>query len=746
MREYVNIRNEHGEANFIEYPLDFLLKRIADEKQKNIWSDILKGVRHNDKKEYQSAFNVFNGIKDKIKEDKLLYFFVQKEQLFAYVFAKQVNVENTIKLYDKLIKVYTGSGDYDIKLQLAQTMIDKDFVVFKQQGGDEECLRIENSIIGKYQNVDDENFQVIVAKTMWNKACGLERLKRHDEANAVLEDIKLKYSGAASVSLQIQAAKAVISRSLNFALINSKEELSREEKKEIDKNIHILSVLIENYRGAKSVMLSIEVICAMIYKGLYLYKIDKITEAANTYCEAIRENAYVFSINKRVKDTRVNELYRMLKDETLKAINAFANDNEDILDELRRQIENNRVVPFVGAGLSAFLDYPTWEKFLADIYDAKLTHFGSNDFQNFKCEDKAEYLNNHRGYAGFIRDIEHTFSDARLKYYISKYKYIFDYAAVSPLPYLFKDMVITTNFDNVLETIYAENGVNLQTYTPVEKDGLTRAIQSGSEEGCTVYKMHGTINTPESIILTKSDYDEFYSKDSRLTKTLEVFIKGKNLLFLGCSLKEDRIMNLLESFFEKGIYHYAIFPANADKTAETFRDLGNRGILAILFPDGCFECIFFILEKILEDVEFRRTRASLEWVSKYYGVDTSELLEMIEKKREPIDPRTVSENRLDALVEQAKDMQEKVKIAQEELERILVKGSDKRRLVEVTMSCTKSVRKVSINDKILSPEYKTPLEKSIVDAFLAAKDKADNIAVEKMENATNGLELPDGAL
>jgi DNA-binding protein YbaB len=294
------------------------------------------------------------------------------------------------------------------------------------------------------------------------------------------------------------------------------------------------------------------------------------------------------------------------------------------------------------------------------------------------------------------------------------------------------------------------NKKKVQLCLPNDREKLSRTIQSGGHGDCILCKLHGTIDTPESIVLTKSDYDKVYSEDAPLTKTLEICMKGKNLLFLGCSLKEDRTMDFLKSVYEKGIYHYAVFPSKEDKIGETSRYLGNKSILSILFPEGCFECVAVILETINDLVEYERSKEAVVRISKYYGIDVSDIMKMIDKKRKPVDMNDIADQAkgektidINKLIEQAKDMQEKVSIAQEELENRFVQGTDEDKLIEVEMSCTKSIKKITIDETLLSPGQKQNLENQMVEAFMDAKDKADEIAVSAMEEATGGLVLPN---
>ncbi|MCL2439803.1 MAG: YbaB/EbfC family nucleoid-associated protein [Alphaproteobacteria bacterium] len=97
---------------------------------------------------------------------------------------------------------------------------------------------------------------------------------------------------------------------------------------------------------------------------------------------------------------------------------------------------------------------------------------------------------------------------------------------------------------------------------------------------------------------------------------------------------------------------------------------------------------------------------------------------------------------INELVAQARQMQEKVKIAQQELAKLSVEGQAGGGAVKVILSGVKQAKRIAISDKAMKD--KALLEDLIVAAFNDAKDKADAIATATMEQATNGLKLPEG--
>lgn len=95
------------------------------------------------------------------------------------------------------------------------------------------------------------------------------------------------------------------------------------------------------------------------------------------------------------------------------------------------------------------------------------------------------------------------------------------------------------------------------------------------------------------------------------------------------------------------------------------------------------------------------------------------------------------------LMKQAQQMQENMKRAQEELANIEVEGQAGSGLVKVVMTCKNEVKRVSIDDSLLSDD-KEMLEDLIVTALNDAGRKAEATAQERMGGLMSGMPLPPG--
>jgi hypothetical protein len=103
------------------------------------------------------------------------------------------------------------------------------------------------------------------------------------------------------------------------------------------------------------------------------------------------------------------------------------------------------------------------------------------------------------------------------------------------------DGIITTNWDLFLESIFDEFSVF------IGQEGLFSSRNHGIAE---IYKIHGCASEPNSLILTSEDYALFRKKNPYLSsKLLTIFIEHP-IIFLGYSLTDPHILEILEEIVE----------------------------------------------------------------------------------------------------------------------------------------------------------------------------------------------------
>lgn len=96
--------------------------------------------------------------------------------------------------------------------------------------------------------------------------------------------------------------------------------------------------------------------------------------------------------------------------------------------------------------------------------------------------------------------------------------------------------VITTNYDFFFEHLFSD----YKTF--VGQDELVFSAIQGIAE---IYKIHGSVSNPESIVITEKDYTVFNDKGRYLAAKLMTIFMEYPIIFIGYSLTDKNIQNIL---------------------------------------------------------------------------------------------------------------------------------------------------------------------------------------------------------
>lgn len=130
-----------------------------------------------------------------------------------------------------------------------------------------------------------------------------------------------------------------------------------------------------------------------------------------------------------------------------------------------------------------------------------------------------------------------------IKYEIARYLKSFDgiYDELEELDSLRRvslEAIITTNYDSLLEKIF-------ESYTVFsDQDSLILDSIYGAGE---IYKIHGTLESPRSLVITSEDYNHFKERNLILAAKLLTLIVEHPVIFLGYSLSDENVRTILTS-------------------------------------------------------------------------------------------------------------------------------------------------------------------------------------------------------
>lgn len=282
------------------------------------------------------------------------------------------------------------------------------------------------------------------------------------------------------------------------------------------------------------------------------------------------------------------------KDEILNLVDS----NEGRFTALKKMIDSGRAIPFVGSGMSAPTGMPTWGDFLRET---------CNRSKGFTVGELEVYL----AAGNFEEAASRIFGAMPSQLFDERFESNFTVkpsqaidGAVRFLPFLFESTVITTNFDEVLESVYTDARKTFQAILHGTGVGdFRKKIVLGSR---CLLKLHGNYNAGHGRVLLKDEYDGFYLPKSSGRAELSHLFQQGGLVFLGCSLCQDRTMTLLKEVADtdKNMPRHFAFLQRPEPTKFVEREhfLTERNIFPIWYDGDHGTDVEALLVGLMEDL------------------------------------------------------------------------------------------------------------------------------------------------
>lgn len=297
-----------------------------------------------------------------------------------------------------------------------------------------------------------------------------------------------------------------------------------------------------------------------------------------------------------------------------------------ILDELIKK--NEFPIIFIGSGISKryLKNYPSWLELLEKIWK-EIEKYEGEEKRNFysklnyiseklereKIEDKDFHVNVEMASSIEKRiknlyyenkfKIENLTQEETYKNKINPFKkYLANIFSSNELINSnseelkeFKNMlkksrvILTTNYDTFIEDSFGDN----------EREILKKYIgQKGLFQGgtgyCELYKIHGSIEEPNSIIITEEDYKEYDKNSILITSKIVSSLLNSPIIFIGYSLTDLNIKNIIKNFSnsldekEKSLLSKRIIIINWKKDEEN--------IIEEIITDSSLNCTYTVIK------------------------------------------------------------------------------------------------------------------------------------------------------
>lgn len=292
----------------------------------------------------------------------------------------------------------------------------------------------------------------------------------------------------------------------------------------------------------------------------------------------------------------------------------FGRDIEAFIKDFVKDLAENNVAIFAGAGMSKAAGYVNWSELLKDIAkDVGLDVEKEHDLISL-----AQYHANKRGNkAGLIKKILEEFSEQAESSESHK--------ILARLPIT---TYWTTNYDTLIEDSLKEALKVVDI-----KHRAKQLLNTRPKRDVIVYKMHGDVTDPGDAILTKEQYQSYFKTHEQFIVALEGDLVSKTFLFIGFSFTDPNLDYVLSRlrvrFMGDKKQHYSfikreikssgdddeIFSYKKRKQELMIDDLKNYGIMAILVDN------YTDIPLVLKEIEnrFKKRTIFISGSAEEYG-------------------------------------------------------------------------------------------------------------------------------
>ncbi|MHB9071788.1 MAG: SIR2 family NAD-dependent protein deacylase [Sedimentisphaerales bacterium] len=303
-------------------------------------------------------------------------------------------------------------------------------------------------------------------------------------------------------------------------------------------------------------------------------------------------------------------------------------DQSEVYQTLVDLLAQKDAVVMIGAGSSIDAGYPSWDSLL-EILSAKAVVIDPSKASLLKtlcksdkllCADEIKAI---LGADEFYSQLSNIFGPLSPKANLL-------HQIIINLP--FKHF-LTTNYDRLLqvahESCQPDKYIELDLEDNQKEGNLYDSINSKDAIRHFVH-VHGSIRSPQNILLTDKDYEERYTKRNDFKELLKLFFINR-LIFIGFSLGDEEFMRPLKylttCFGEGEAKHIAILPKpDTDEEAEALTiKCRSKYRIEPLFYDSAnnHEQLYSLLKQLKNDVQKRSKELLAEIVKFIASVEKS---------------------------------------------------------------------------------------------------------------------------
>lgn len=279
-------------------------------------------------------------------------------------------------------------------------------------------------------------------------------------------------------------------------------------------------------------------------------------------------------------------------------------DKNTFIKKILKELEEDNIAVFAGAGLSMSAGYVSWSELLKPI---------ANEL-NLKVEKEYDLISLAQYYLNENCGNRSELNRRLVEEFTEHTDVTQNHKILARLPI---KTYWTTNYDKLIE-----NSLREQSKKPDVKYTKHHLSLTIPKRDAIVYKMHGDIDHPDNAILTKDDYESYHIKMDLYLSALQGDLLTKTFIFLGFSFTDpnlDYILSRVRLAGKSTNRHYAILKRVQKENDEEEADFEYRKRKQELFIGDLkrFNIVTVLVDNyaeitnILEEIETKYKRGNI---------------------------------------------------------------------------------------------------------------------------------------
>lgn len=251
------------------------------------------------------------------------------------------------------------------------------------------------------------------------------------------------------------------------------------------------------------------------------------------------------------------------------------------LRNLRALYREEKLVPFIGAGVSTPFNIPNWDKLIRRVSEQNMVGFEALKPAVNAYLDKKDFWTAMETILNFApiteEDIQQEIVDIiNEEMCVSVDNDVHNYLDLAHMNF---NVYLTTNYEHLMTDYMDRNN-----YVPLvlsEIDFNTQNLFKDKKK--RVFHLHGHISNSGTIVITRNQYKKLY-QDNKYDSILRLFTGTKSLLFIGFSFDDQFIRQMIKDHKQlfKGT-HYILLNKPSDEVVVELKT--EYGLNVIRYDD-----------------------------------------------------------------------------------------------------------------------------------------------------------------